>query len=184
VGVELHKHSVPSAFQPILSNDWFVEQTRPLKFQGGRVRLLEPTRAAAHNIVHDQLVHGQYQLRGVELRQLLDLALIRARHDAEINWAEIDRRFRGAKMDRVLTTYLEFGTALLGLPSTGVGDAATSTAIADFKRRMGTWHAVRRLAKEYVEARRREPFGVLRLFRPLTWSNRIRLIRSGFDASV
>jgi hypothetical protein len=184
IGVELHRHPVPAAFQPILSNDWFFEQTRPLNFQGGRVRLLEPTKAAAHNVAHDQFVHGQYRSRGVELRQLLDLALIRARYGDEIDWAEIDRRFRSAKMGRVLATYLEFGTVLLGLPSVRVADAATPTALADFKRRMGTWRSLRRLAKQYFLARRHEPLGVLRLFRPLTWPNRIRLIKSGFDAAV
>jgi hypothetical protein len=58
-----------------------------------RIRLAEATRSVGHIIVHDQLRHNRNQLRRVELRQVLDLAIIRADQESAIDWAEIDHCF-------------------------------------------------------------------------------------------
>jgi len=50
----------------------------------------------------------------IELRQLLDLALIRKRHEAVIDWAELDYFFCRNDVGEVLATYLQFCEKLLG----------------------------------------------------------------------
>jgi Uncharacterised nucleotidyltransferase len=184
VGVELHKDIVPFAFDEILPTAWCCEQTRPFEFRGHQVRLLDWTRAVAHNIVHDQLANHQYQRRGVELRQLLDFALIRNRHSGEIDWREIDRRFSNVSTRPVLAAYLELAEVLLGRQTTDDSLTRASATISRLKQRMGMWHAVRSLTIDYLVARRREPLGVIRLFRPATWSKRIELIKKGLDEAV
>jgi hypothetical protein len=184
VGVELHTHLTPPPFDAIVPTTWFWEGTRPFRYRNVDVCLSDATRAVAHNIVHDQLVHGQYGRQGVELRQLLDFALIRAQHESEIDWREIDRRFCNLGMGPVVATYADFANVLLGQPAPPLGHAPKVATLKAFKRRMGTLPTMRRLANDYVSARRREPLGFIRLFNPQTWTNRIRLIKSAFDSAV
>jgi Uncharacterised nucleotidyltransferase len=184
VGIELHKRLADRQFEEIVPTAWFLEHTVPLRFRGARVRLADATRAVAHNIVHDQLVHSQHQRKSVELRQLLDFSLIRARYDAKIDWSAIDHQFCDAGMGQVLSTYVDFARVLFAQRAPQLSCAPGSKTIDDFRRRMGTWQTVRRLANDYVDARRREPLGIIRLFSPRTWSNRIRLIKTGFESAV
>ena len=93
-GVEIHRQVTLGICPQVLSTPWFCEGTRPFRLQDDlHVRLPDPTRSACHNIVHHQLHHERYQNRTIELRQLLDLALIRKRHEAAIDWAELDHLF-------------------------------------------------------------------------------------------
>ena len=75
---------------------WFRERTCPFPFRGLKLRVPEPTASIGLNIVHSQLNHEGYQTSGIELRQLLDLAMIRARHESAIDWFELDHRFGAA----------------------------------------------------------------------------------------
>jgi hypothetical protein len=53
-----------------------------------------------------EIFHGLYALNKIQLRHLLDLALIRARHEGAIDWNELDRRFSTSGLGEVLATYL------------------------------------------------------------------------------
>lgn len=183
-GVEIHKQPAPSTFQGVVSTRWFWEGATPFPFRDLRVRLPSPTKRVVLNVVHDQLFNRQYQRQGAELRQLLDLSLLRAQHDGEIDWSEVDRRFCDAGAGQVLATYLEFARALLGQPPPQVSCAPRLNAIEGFKSRMASWRAARRMATEYVAARRRQPLGIFRLLNPRTWANRLRLLRAGFDTTT
>jgi hypothetical protein len=184
VAVEIHTDAVPSIYREIVPSAWMWEKATPFPFHNLRVRLPDPTRRVALNIVHDQLTHNQYQRHGAELRQLLDLAFLRARREDEIDWPAIDSRFCAAGAGQTLSTYLELARGLLGQRAPQLSCAPRRETITGFRRRMGTWRTVRRLANDYVSARRREPLGFLRLFGPRTWSSRVRLIKSGFDTAV
>jgi hypothetical protein len=93
-GVEIHREVSPGFCPQVLLTSWFCEGSRPFRLQDNlHVRLPDQTRSAGHNIVHDQFHHGGYQNCTIELRQLLDLALIRKRHEAAIDWAELDHFF-------------------------------------------------------------------------------------------
>jgi hypothetical protein len=184
VGVEIHRNVVPAPFDAIVSTPWFWQQTRPIQYRNLKLHLPDVTRAVAHNIVHAQLHHGQYNRRHIELRQLLDLALIRKRSESEIDWGEIERRFSNLGMGRVLATYTQFADALLGQPTPLLKHTPRPNALADFRWRLNNASTLRLLTYDYVLARRQEPLGVLRLFRPSLWPNHIHKIKAAFDTAV
>jgi hypothetical protein len=177
-GVELHTSVVQRRSEAIVRVPWFVERTRVVAFRGARARLPDATRAAAHIVVHDQLDHEGYKRARIDLRQLLDLAIIRARHDSAIDWAELDRRFGEAGVGHVLATHLHFAEALLGQPAPRLRHAPRANAVARLRRaiepRTGAWTRAIQVPLEYLAARRRDPLGVLNLLRPRTWRKGIR----------
>lgn len=186
VCVELHTGLSTPPYEAIIPANWFWQGTRSLTWRDLRVRLPDATRSVAHNIVHDQLNHRNYRAGRVELRQLLDLAVLRARHEASIDWAELDRRFCDAGQGPVLATYLEFAGALLGQPEPpGLSHAPRPRAMADFRRDV-EWPAIRildrlRIPVDYLLTRRGDPVGILkRLARRQTWSAALQLVRTAF----
>ncbi len=113
LAIELHTRIEESIDDPVLSLPWFTAQSRPLSFRGAHVRLPDPTRLVGHNFVHHR-VNDVSRASPVELRWLLDVALIRARHDDSIDWASLDRFSVGGGRGEVLATYLTFQQSLLG----------------------------------------------------------------------
>jgi hypothetical protein len=121
------------------------------------------------------------------LRQLLDLAMLRARHEDTIDWAELARRFGDAGKGPVLATYLEFGAVLLGQAAPpDLGHAPRPRAMADFRRGID-WPAMRtlahlRIATDYVAARRGDPLHLLRrLADRQTWSAVLALVKAAIE---
>lgn len=147
IGVELHDGLASKPFDRIIPVGWFWEKARPVAWSGGRIHLPDPTRAAAHTVLHDQLVHHQYRWNGIELRQLLDLALLRKAHGAAIDWSELDDRFAQARCGRVLATYLAFDQALFGQSSPPLRSGRNPTSwpgssiAPGVGRRSGGWPA-------------------------------------------
>ena len=91
-------------------------KSRLVPFRGLDVRLPDPTRLAGHNFVHHR-VNDANRPSPVELRWLLDMALIMARHEAAIDRSELDRYCVQTGQGEVLATYLAFGETLLGRQS-------------------------------------------------------------------
>jgi hypothetical protein len=114
--VELHTRVEHDAALGIIPADWFCQSARQFNFRGLRVRLPDATRSIAHNIVHSQINHEFDRLNRVELRQLLDLAVIRSRQESAIDWAEIDHRFSAAGHADLLATYLKCAEVFFGQP--------------------------------------------------------------------
>ena len=137
--------------------------------------------------MHGPLNHADYRWGRVQLRQLLDLAMFRARYENMIDWAELDRRFCSAGQGAVLATYLAFAEDLLGQAAPpDLGHAPRMRAMADFRRDID-WPAMRMLAHlrmpiDYVVARRGDPLHILkRLVSPQTWSAALQLVRAAID---
>lgn len=105
--VELHTALTNSKDDESVSVGWFRERARPIEFRGCRAALPDVTRNAAHLIHHGQVLHRFYWDQKVELRQLLDLAALRARSENDLDWDMIDRRFSAAGLGTVLATYLQ-----------------------------------------------------------------------------
>jgi hypothetical protein len=74
----------------------------------------ESTASIAVNVVHSELNHDGYWTSWIELRQLLDLAMIRARHESAIDWSDLDHRFSVDGFGHVLATYLKFAEVFFG----------------------------------------------------------------------
>jgi hypothetical protein len=196
-GVEIHAHLTDSHFAPVLSTPWFCDGTRPVRLENGLyVRLPDPTRSACHNIVHQQLHHEKYPNPAIELRQLLDLALIRKRHEAAIDWAELDHLFCRIGLGEVLATYLHFCEELLGQKAPRFRYRPRVGAIENFRRivdppkppKPPTFApivtALATIVSDYAKARRRNPLGVLKLLYPTKWPARFKLLKGVFKVAT
>ena len=133
-GVELHTKLAFAPYDSLVPTDWFRERATLAPLPGLRAYLPEATRAAAHVIVHDQLLHENYRLDRCELRQLLELAMLRAKYDNMIDWTALDRRFDDTARGPVLATFLELANRLLGQPVPGLTHAPRADAMAHFQR--------------------------------------------------
>jgi hypothetical protein len=191
--VEIHTHLTDSHFAPILPTSWFYEGARPFRLENGlQVRLSDPTRSACHNVVHQQLHHEKYPNPAIELRQLLDLALIRKRSETAIDWAELDDLFCRKDLGEVLATYLQFCQELLGQKAPRLRSRPRFGAIENFRRLVDppgppkpptfapVVTALTAIVTDYATARRRDPLGVSQLFYPTKWPARFRLLMDAF----
>jgi hypothetical protein len=198
-GVEIHTQLSPGFCPQVLSTPWFCEGTRRFRLQDGlHVRLPDPTRSAGHNVVHHQVQHEGYQNRSIELRQLLDLALIHARHEAMIDWAELDHFFCRSGLGEVLATYLQFCQELLGQKAPLLRCRPRVGAIKSFRQMVDSPNppkltqppkpaklapiatALSALVNDYAAARRRDPLGLLKLFNPMKLRSRLKLLNDAF----
>jgi hypothetical protein len=207
--IELHTlmgHAQTDRIAPV---SWVEEQSRRVAFRGLQVRTPGPAVLVAHNVTHDQLIHARYQFKQVELRQLLDLALIRARHEKEIDWREVNGKFDNAGMGHVLATYLHYAEVLLGQPMPAIESAPRTQAIGRLRRSMEDpleqrrarrareralreqkqarveqraalrrrWASrlamVSKLPMAYINERRRDPRGLVRLLDPRAWARQL-----------
>lgn len=162
--VELHTSALHRRSEDIIPAAQFHRNSRSVTFQEARVRLPDATRTVGHNIVHDALDHEGYLRQRVELRQLLDLIMIRTKYEGAIDWAELGRCFSAAGVGHVFAANLKSAEALFGMP---VPHVARSMP------RRRRWNRIGRMSRHYLAARRRDPWGVFDLFSPKTWPERI-----------
>ena len=218
--IDVHTRLQHDLSDPIVPVAWVHEQSQLIEFRGTRVRMPPPTILVGHNIVHDQLNHERYARKTIELRQLLDLAILRSRYEQQIDWGELDRRFSSVGLGHVLATYLRYDKALLGQRKPAISSAPRKHAVRrlryamefplverrrleaereaarrsrqaarearrqarrqagrDFLVRWATrFNTIVTLPKYYVNERRRDPRGLVRLLNPQTWVHRFRAI--------
>jgi hypothetical protein len=134
--LELHTALAEPPHDAIIPADWMCRDAKPAMLPGLRAWVPSATRAIAHIVVHDQLHHRAFSRAEVSLRQLLDLAMIRARHEHTIDWAEIAGRFSAAGHGDVLATYLACAQVLFGQAMPPF--AAATTPVAAAARLRGT----------------------------------------------
>jgi hypothetical protein len=94
VSIELHQAIGAPEFEPILSAETVLERRNKRSFRGLDSFVPCPTDRITHNIVHSQLHHPRQQRGTVELRQLFELVLLAAKFAEEIDWGEVENRFR------------------------------------------------------------------------------------------
>ena len=179
-GVEIHGGLSMGPGAQVLSTSWFYGGSRPFRLQDDlRIRLPDATRSVCHNIVHHQLHHSGYVKRTIELRQLLDLALIRKRHEDAIDWAELDHLFCQHGFGQVLATYLQFGEELLGQKAPRFRNRPCVGTNESFRRIVDPpiVSALFALLAAYVRARRHDPLGALRSLNPMSWPRRFKLLQ-------
>jgi hypothetical protein len=188
-GVELHTDVAGARCRGIIATDWFLAGTRPGKFRDLNVRLPDPTRSVGHIVAHDQLDHEGYHHSKIELRQLLDLALIRSRHAGAIDWAELDRRFCVRRSGKVLATYLGLAESLLGQPRPPLSRAPRRGVIERLRRTMAPSRGelldvisqrLAALTGVCVALVRRDPSSLGRLLDLRKWPARVRLVLTAF----
>jgi Uncharacterised nucleotidyltransferase len=133
LGVELHTDVMSSAPDAVIGTGWFCTNARALEFRGHRVRVPKPTPNAGHCIFHSQIFHSLHARKKIHLRHLLDLALLRARHEAAIDWSALDSRFAAAGLGEVLAAYLHFAEALFGQSVPGLSHTPPPDALAQLR---------------------------------------------------
>ena len=117
LGIELHTRLEPDIHNPVLPLSWFKADLRAASFRQAKIRLPDPTRLAGHNFVHHR-VNKPGRQSPFELRSLLDMALICARHRDTVDWTEIDRLCGERGVGQELADSLMFAEQLLGQPHT------------------------------------------------------------------
>jgi hypothetical protein len=180
-GVELHTALLGPQLGSLLATDWFYRGTRRRSLGDLTIRLADATRSVGHIVAHDQIHDFNYWERTLELRQLLDLAMIRAKSETAIDWSELDDRFCRMGLGTVFATYMAFGETLLGQPMPRLRHAALPGAMTVFRwtierSRYQLWGNVALKAIRYIA----EPRGALRLFQPGAWRDLTEGIRRIF----
>jgi hypothetical protein len=198
VVAEVHIRLEHQADEPIVPVQWLLEHTVTAPLRGVQVQIPDPTLMAAHNIHHSQLNHEGYARKTIELREVLDLAMMQHRFADAIDWREIDRRFQRMNQGPILATYLKYSQALFGQPMPALGSAPRRKALArlrqgieqPFEQRFvraeakRERHRLRRASIHrsgrivfgvlliplfYVRERIKDPRGLLRLVQRETW---------------
>jgi hypothetical protein len=174
VGIDLHTKLAPSRYDLIVARPWFDAKTVRGDFRNLKVDLPDPTRRIVHNVVHHQLNHTHYRRRTIELRQALDLALLRERHEVGIDWQEVHSRFDLLGMTAVLSESLHIGETLFGQPVPHALCQPEPTAVHDLKLMIENpvrrrWPSFRMLMVEYARLLRQQPLRLTHTFRPGRW---------------
>jgi hypothetical protein len=111
--LDIQNEIAPRQWQAIVEPVGFEASCRLVALSGAELRIPGPTDLVAHSIVHNQIKDSYYQRNIVQLRQLLDLAFLCDRYEAEIDWIELESRFEKAGNAAVLSTNFYFVEALL-----------------------------------------------------------------------
>ncbi len=91
-GVELHRAPVADYGQPALPTATFWASAAESVIEGLRYRSPAPSHAVLLSFLHAEVVDRNLSRFLIPLRPLLDVALLRARHDGRIDWREIRNR--------------------------------------------------------------------------------------------
>jgi hypothetical protein len=175
VGVDLHTRPAPRSLDGLLDAERYVGDAHPRDWRGHQVLVPGPTDWLVHNIAHGQIVDGHYWLGIPRLRQLLDLALLRARHAGAIDMVGVEERFRKAGYGKVLAATVRLVVFLLEGGELAAGSADDARAVARVRRTVERpavqrWRVYRRYLVGNARRLIDEPSLVLRPLRPSFWA--------------
>jgi len=108
LAVELHTRLEQTTTDSVVPLEWFCAGCRQVPFRGLLARVPDATRLVAMNFVHHR-VNDRSRPSPVELRWLLDLALLRVRYEREIDWHALDQFAINKGYGEAFSTYLAFG---------------------------------------------------------------------------
>ncbi|HPE70979.1 MAG TPA: nucleotidyltransferase family protein [Candidatus Competibacter sp.] len=116
VKIELHRHIVYTAWQALLPTDGAWQIARPLTVDGIALHVLPPTSQAIHLLVHAQLGYYALTHQTLQLRQMLDLVVLRHHHEANIDWSLVGQRFQAVGQTNRMMAYLVAAQRLFDQP--------------------------------------------------------------------
>lgn len=175
VGVEVHRRILGPGLSKLVPANSCIDRVRRGTFRGHSLFLPNPTDRAAHNIAHAQLQDGGHG-NVPQLRQLLDLAMIRRRYENEIDWIDIEARFKSAGFPDVIPDILRLSHALLGqsMPAGVAGPARDP--VRRLERKINFPRSRMRfaiyIAGVLVRRFSAQPALLLNLLRPASWPRR------------
>ncbi len=123
--IELHRHV--GMQRAVLPAEEVLRDAIQMTVWGSFVYVPTPTQRATQNIFHSEVQsQNNYALGLIPLRHLHDLMLLRARHEAEIDWRAVKRHLSRGGYDYLLPGYLYLADRFLDLPMPAV--VATTAA--------------------------------------------------------
>lgn len=143
LAVELHRSPVNRRWRGIVDARSFFERGRAIEVGEGRALIPHIDDRVAHTVVHTQLADNLYRKGYPHLRQLLDIATFRQRHDSTIDWQAISDRFRRARQLHVLSDNLALVEALLGQPAPASAPGDSERAARRVQRALARTPAIR-----------------------------------------
>jgi hypothetical protein len=93
VSIELHHSVLAYPNGDFLSSEELIASAIELDNYGVRIAVPSPACAVIHNIAHAQLNDHDYVYGRIDLRSLVDLALLSRAHRHKLDWSEISKRF-------------------------------------------------------------------------------------------
>lgn len=180
--VELHR-AVMFPEGRVIPAAEFAARVRIVSFRGRAFQVPDPTIRLAHNVAHAQIGHDLHREGYAELRQLLDLALLRAHHEDSLEWQQIESWFRSVGRETVLADNLKLAELLLGQPVPPLAtppDPGVLRLLQKNVERPGRRRGARlaRIVLRYLAMIRARPAALLNLFAPGLWPHRFRLVRN------
>jgi hypothetical protein len=112
VPIELHHEVVAHPRGDFLTSQEIISSRLPVAEHGVQIAVASPTHAAMHNIAHAQLNDHDWLYGRLDLRGLLDLALLSRAQDNRIDWEEINRRFVDAGRRYALEYHIQWAQRL------------------------------------------------------------------------
>jgi len=178
-GIEVHKRVMINTLGTLVNTRSCLEHAKSVQFRGMTALLPSATDRVAHNIAHAQVEDGDHQ-RGVpQLRQLLDLVMIRERYEVEINWAEIVQRFDQRGLLPAVTDTLDLTEALFGQSMPEVllplhhNVALDRLKAALDNPRVHRRGALTHMVRSYARRVQKDPLCVFNVLDPKSWPSRL-----------
>ena len=114
LSVELHRNPVEWELSGLLDAHGWRAASSPIEVAEARARMANPTDRVVHCIAHGQISDRHYRRGYPQLRTLVDLSVLCGRYRAEIDWADVERRFQVAGFGNLLAGTIAQLEFLLG----------------------------------------------------------------------
>jgi hypothetical protein len=142
--VELHRWPLPLRFEDVMSTSVMLRRSEAAAAVSERpIRVPAPTDLVVHNVAHAMLHDEGGNIAELRLRDAFDLAVMSARLEDRIDWAEVEKRFgngegaRHALAFSLAATRAVFPAAILPAP---ICSPALRKALTRWRRRDGRRH--------------------------------------------
>jgi hypothetical protein len=112
VPIELHHQVLSFPYGNFLPSDEMHRSAARMEISGAIISVPSPMTAVIHNIAHAQMSDHDYLYGRLDLRSLLDLALLTKAHGNSIGWSELEQRFADAGWRSALTYHLRWARRL------------------------------------------------------------------------
>jgi Uncharacterised nucleotidyltransferase len=174
IPVELHNALSVAKFAALLSAQEALSRATSISANEMMFSVLAPTDRIVYHVLHAQLHHPYWQDTRIELRQLVDLAILVDAFGGDIDWTAVQFRFSANGYANVLADYLACLALLLGRRvSAHISDLEMVTA----RLRAGVQappKGVSAIASEYWKGFRGRPSLAINLIDPRFWPGRLR----------
>jgi hypothetical protein len=182
IRVELHRALSVAQFAALLSAQDALRRAAPVSTSGRTTfSVLAPTDRIVHHVLHAQLHHQGAQRAIVDLRQLVDLAILVEALGSDIDWADVEFRFASNGYADALADYLAYLALLL--------DRRVPARLSNLKTVMARLRAgveapptpretSGAIASEYWTRFLRRPALTINLIDPRFWPGRLRSWRN------